>query len=233
VKLTTLVDRLITVMADPPPLTTPAQQPIDRALASELLVRVDHNQQRHDGPAWRFVLALARLPLPPAIRPVRDAALDAIADTEQRAVAAALAAIADCAVDGRDPSASERALFNTLLALPVPERRPVEYRRSRRHFAIQRSDPILSGRAEAVAGAIGLVGLSDETARWPDDHSSRASTEPPRWNGRLDVMVEAVDDFDKRFLRAAERVAEPHAERGRGKLCVDAVRAADRLCSSR
>ncbi|MGH9228416.1 MAG: hypothetical protein ACRD07_06735 [Acidimicrobiales bacterium] len=99
------------------------------------------------------------------LRSVRDDAIAAMEEDERRNVAAGLAVAADCAYDDRGATPFEQARLEAVLALPVPEKDVAEYRRSRRHFSIGASEPILSGRPDATASAIRLVGLTDETAR--------------------------------------------------------------------
>jgi len=77
-------------------------------------------------PAWRHVLQLAMLPLPAGQRSRRDHLLSGlVADDYERAIAAALAALADSRAAARNAlEPGQEAAVRNLLALPLPERKP-------------------------------------------------------------------------------------------------------------
>lgn len=156
-----LVENLARLASNPPPVT---EESATAGTAAAMFARLDERQQQRDGPEWRYLHPLAGLPVPPSHRQFREEALAQIDDDERLTVATALAVAADCAYDEREPTDTERLILERLLALPVPESEPVEYRRSRRHTMIGATEPILSGRPEAVVSAIRLVGLTADTA---------------------------------------------------------------------
>jgi hypothetical protein len=158
--LVALVDKLVNLVANPMlPRSVPAGPAQD-----DLFGGIDERQQRYDGPAWRYLEALVKLPLPPDLRIGRDQVIAEVGDEERRAVVRALAIGADCLFDKRCPTDAEMEVLEMVLALPVPEKEPVEYRRSRRYFSVGGSEPILSGRGDATVGAIRLIGLTPESA---------------------------------------------------------------------
>jgi len=77
-------------------------------------------------PAWRYALQLAMLPLPAGQRSRRDQLLSGLlADGYERAITAALAALADAGADARNTlEPGQEAAVRNLLALPLPERKP-------------------------------------------------------------------------------------------------------------
>jgi hypothetical protein len=80
-------------------------------------------QRKRDGGGWVWALRLARLQLPPALRPAREQAIGQLPlDEEHTVVARAVAALADTRADGRDmldSSAVERV--RAMLVLPLPK----------------------------------------------------------------------------------------------------------------
>jgi hypothetical protein len=87
----------------------------------------DLDKQRwRSRPGWQYVLRLARLPLPAALRPQRQQLISAAATGDyEQALAAALAALADAAADS-SPLLQPGQLtpVKALLARPLPERPP-------------------------------------------------------------------------------------------------------------
>jgi hypothetical protein len=79
-------------------------------------------------PGWGHVLRIAMLPLPDALRSRRDAALpELVRDGNERALAAALTALADAKADSRgELTADETTAVTGLLAMPQPPRKPLE-----------------------------------------------------------------------------------------------------------
>ncbi|MCA1605349.1 MAG: hypothetical protein LC775_07745, partial [Acidobacteria bacterium] len=149
-----------------------------------LRTRLYERQERIHGPEWRYALRLVRLPLAPASRHVRDRVLRVFNGDEKLVVSHALAIVSDCNVDRRVPTEAECATLNTLLTLPLPEKIESAQQRSRRHATYVTEGPILSGRAEAVAGTIRLIGLAEENAHAAARLVSKTS---------LDTMDELID----------------------------------------
>ena len=122
------------------------------------------NQAEHDGPTWRFRLALAQLPPRGAVPDIQAGAIEAEADPERRLVLETFAVVARCRLETRSPTKVESETLRGLLDLSAPEAHPPTKRESRQKLVIDRSKPILSGRLDAMAEAIGLVGLNDDQA---------------------------------------------------------------------
>ena len=129
-----------------------------------LRTRLYDRQERIHGPEWRYALRLVRLPLALASRHVRDRALGVLNGDEKLVVSHALAIVSDCNVDRRVPTEAECATLNGLFTLPLSEKIESIERHSRRRATYVTDDPILSGRAEAVAGTIRLIWLAEENA---------------------------------------------------------------------
>lgn len=154
--LVDLVRRLGALFKRPPPPLPETDED------GHLDLRLAGYDDEADGPGWRFATRLARLQLPPGLRPTRDAFLKG-AQGERRVVLDALVAATDCRTDGREPNEEERQALQAVLDLPVPEREPREPSRSRGVITIS-SPTVLGGRAEAAVAAIPLVGLDPATA---------------------------------------------------------------------
>lgn len=77
---------------------------------------------RRDNPSWRFTYCLASLRLTTHVRAQRDHALDSLAlEEDQRAIARALAALADAATDGLQQLDAEAiSAVNAMLELVTP-----------------------------------------------------------------------------------------------------------------
>jgi len=129
-----------------------------------LLADLGRNQAEYDGPTWRFRLALAQLPPREAIREVQGRAVAAESENERRLALGTLMVAAGCRLGSRAPTDSETEVLQGLLDLPAPAPDPPPKNESRRVLVIGRSTPIVSGRAEAMAQAMELVGLTVDQA---------------------------------------------------------------------
>jgi hypothetical protein len=128
------------------------------------LANVGRNQAEYDGPTWRFRLALTQLPPRDAVPDIQAHAIEAEADPERRLVLGTFAVVAACRLGSRPPTEIEAEVLRELLDLPAPEHDPPPKRESRRLLVVGRSKPILSGRLDAMAQAMDLVGLTDDQA---------------------------------------------------------------------
>jgi hypothetical protein len=115
-------------------------------------------QDKKDGRAWPFVRRAAMLPLPSRLRTARDELIARVSgDPERSATAAVLAATSDATYDGRPLSADERDHVAVLLALPLPQDTDRLIKTKRNTFRIRPTEPMLSGRPDAVLRAIRLL----------------------------------------------------------------------------
>lgn len=168
VVLEDLVERLVELSLNPPSADTSGQsEQFDgggSSVLDELMSEADQRQLQRDGASWQFRLALARMPLPPEIRELRNQTLLAADGAERQTVAMALASMNDAIHDGRALSNGEVQWTEEVLALPFDDKKPEMYRLSRRHLVVGESETMLSGRAEAVAKAIPHVDIDHEAA---------------------------------------------------------------------
>ena len=108
-------------------------------------------------PEWRYISRIALLPLPAALRPDRDRALDELGLSEsQQALATALTALTDARTDNRDTLEPEQeAAVRRLLTIPLPERQPSVSRPSPAHAqaAPTGRDSLLPGHIQAAEQA--------------------------------------------------------------------------------
>jgi len=115
-------------------------------------------QDKKDGRAWPFVRRAAMLPLPPRLRAERDKLIARVSrDPERSATAAVLAATTDATHDGRPLNAEERDHVAALLALPLPSDTDRLVETKRNTFSIRPTEPMLSGRPDAVLRAIRIL----------------------------------------------------------------------------
>lgn len=115
-------------------------------------------QEKKDGHAWPFIRRAAMLPLPPHLRPKRDELIARVTDDPERsATAAVLASTTDATHDGRSFSPEEHDQLTALLALPLPENIERLIMAKRNTFRIRPTEPMLSGRPDAVLRAIRLL----------------------------------------------------------------------------
>jgi hypothetical protein len=129
-----------------------------------ILADVGRNQAKYDGPTWRFRLALAKLPPRGAVPDVQARAIEAEAAPERRLVLGTFVVVAGCRLETRPPTEVEAEVLRDLLDLPAPEPDPPAKRESRRKLVIGSWKSILSGRLNAMAEAMDLVGLTDDQA---------------------------------------------------------------------
>lgn len=154
-----LANHLAQLATDPPPFFLSNR---DEESSRGLRRKLHDRHERIHGPEWRYILRLVRLPLSPASREVRDVALRVLTDPEKSTVSRALAIVSDCNVDRRAPTLPERAVLNAVFTLPLSETKPHKDSSPRRNAYVA-NEPILLGRAEAAAGTILLIGLTEET----------------------------------------------------------------------
>jgi hypothetical protein len=115
-------------------------------------------QDKKDGRAWPFVRRAATLPLPSRLRAQRDELIARVSgDPERRATAAVLAATTDATHDQRPLSDAERDHVAALIALPLPCDTDHLIETKRNTFSIRPTEPMLSGRPEAVLRAIQIL----------------------------------------------------------------------------
>jgi hypothetical protein len=145
-------------------LNDPITPPRKSDGVKDIFANVSRNQAEYDGPAWRFRLALAQLPPRGAVAPLQARAVEAETDPERRLVLGTFVVVAGCRLESRPPSEVEAAVLRDLLELPAPEADPPAKRESRRKLVLSTSKPILSGRLDAMAEALDLVGLTDDQA---------------------------------------------------------------------
>ncbi len=129
-----------------------------------ILAGMGRKQAEYDGPTWPFRLALAQLPPRGAVPGLQACAIEAEVDPERRLVLGTLVVVAGCRLETRPPTKVEALVLQELLDLPAPEPDLPAKPQSRRVFVIGSSKPILSGRIDAMANAIVLVGLTDDQA---------------------------------------------------------------------
>jgi hypothetical protein len=156
-ELLTIAQRLFALNE---PMTAPRRDGGIKAI----LENMDRYQSEHDGPTWRYRLALAQLPPRGAAPNVQTRAIEAETDPEQRLILKAFVVLAGCRVETRPPTEVEAEVLRELLDLPAPEPDPPARRESRRKLVIGSSKPVRSGRLDAMTGAMGLVGLTDDQA---------------------------------------------------------------------
>jgi hypothetical protein len=147
-------------------------------------------QDKKDGRAWPFVRRAALLPLPPELRRTRDALIERVmSDTERSSTAAVLAATADAAYDERPLTGDEREHVTALLALPLPLADDAErlITKNRNTLHIRPTEPMLSGRPEAVLCA--LQGLDELTQDVVDAMSEFTSWVPDRYVSEIEAEV--------------------------------------------
>jgi hypothetical protein len=115
-------------------------------------------QDKKDGRAWPFVRRAAMLPLPPRLRAKRDQLIARVSgDLERSATAALLSATADAIHDRRPFNADERDHLAALLALPLPDNTDRLIKTKRNTLSIRPTEPMLSGRPDAVLRAIRIL----------------------------------------------------------------------------
>jgi hypothetical protein len=115
-------------------------------------------QDKKDGCAWPFVRRAASLPMPLRLRTARDELIARVSgDPERRETAAVLAAVADASHDDRPLNAQEREHVAALLALPVPSDTDRLIETKRNTFSVRPSEPMLSGRPDAVSRVIRIL----------------------------------------------------------------------------
>jgi hypothetical protein len=144
-------------------------------------------QDKKDGRAWLFVRRAAMLPLPPRLRAERDNLIARVSrDPERSATAAVLAATTDATHDGRPLNAEEHARVAALLALPLPSDTDRLIQTKRNTFSIRPTEPMLSGRPDAVLRATRILeelpqdivhGLAEFTSWIPERYASEIEGE--------------------------------------------------------
>lgn len=144
-------------------------------------------QEKKDGRAWPFVRRAAMLPLPPRLRAKRDELLARVSgDPERSVTAAVLAATTDATHDGRPLTAEERDHVAALLALRLPPDIDRLVETKRHTFGIRPTEPMLSGRPDAVLRAIRILdelpqdivdGMAEFTSWLPDRYVSAIEEE--------------------------------------------------------
>ncbi len=139
------------------------------------LLGLGRNRTGNDDPTWRFRLALAQLPPLGGVLHIQADAIEAEADPERRLVLQTFVATAGCRLEARPPTTVEVEVLQALLDLPAPEPAPPTKQVSRRKLVYSRSEPILSGRLDAMTRATDLVGLTDDQASTAVAMAGRAS----------------------------------------------------------
>ena len=144
-------------------------------------------QDKKDGRAWPLVRRAAMLPLPPRLRAERDELIARVSgDPERSATAAVLAATTDATHDGRPLNAEERDHLAALLVLPLPRDTDRLIETKRNTFSIRPTEPMLSGRPDAVLRAIRILdelpqdivdGMAEFTSWVPDRYASEIEAE--------------------------------------------------------
>jgi len=144
-------------------------------------------QDKKDGRAWQFVRRAAMLPLPPRSRAERDELIARVSgDPERSATAAVLAATSDATHDGRPLNADECNHVAALLELPLPRDTDRLIETKRNSFSIRPTEPMLSGRPDAVLRAIRILdelpqdivdGMAEFTSWIPDRYVSAIEEE--------------------------------------------------------
>jgi hypothetical protein len=160
-----LINRLADAASNSPPSSADnaaGQGALDRVVATYAA-----RQRKRDGEGWPWALRLARLQLPPALRPAREEVIAQLPlDQEHIGVARAVAALADTRADRRDMlDFSETECVRAMLALPLPNRDSRVVRRSRRHLEfVGERVPLIEGHAEAAEEAAAFIGQLGEDA---------------------------------------------------------------------
>ena len=140
-------------------ITPPRKDGIKAVLAG-----VGRKQAEYNGPNWPFRLALAQLPPRGAVPGLQACAVEAEVDPERRLVLGTFVVVAGCRLETRPPTTVEAEVLRELLDLPAPAPDPPAKRQARRNFVMGSSKPILSGRIDAMADAMVLIGLTDDQA---------------------------------------------------------------------
>jgi hypothetical protein len=160
-----LIDRLADAASNPPPS---ADNAAGRGALNRVVATYTARQRKRDGEGWAWALRLARLKLPPALRPAREEAIGQLPlDEEHAVVARAVAALADTRADERDMlDFSETQRVRVMVALPLPNRDARVVRRSRRSLEVVDDDvvPLIQGQAEAAEEAAAFIGQLGEDA---------------------------------------------------------------------
>ena len=144
-------------------------------------------QDKKDGRAWPFVRRAAMLPMAPRLRAERDELIARVpGDPERSVTAAVLAATTDATYDGRSLNAEERDRVAALLALPLPRDTDRLIETKRNTFSIRPTEPMLSGRPDAVLRAIRILdelpqdivdGMAEFTSWIPERYVSEIEEE--------------------------------------------------------
>ena len=160
-------------------------------------------QDKKDGRAWSFVRRAAMLPLPPRLRAERDELVARVSgDPERSATAAVLAATTDATQDGRPLNAEERDHVAALLALPLPADTDRLIETKRNTFSIRPTEPMLSGRPDAVLSAIRILAelpqdvvdaMAEFTLWVPDRYASEIEAEIVRRGMSYTVTKELAE----------------------------------------
>ncbi|HVM36645.1 MAG TPA: hypothetical protein VM784_15075 [Actinomycetota bacterium] len=162
--LARLVDMLVEAAANPPE---------DHAAAPKSTLGIARLSQSRaearaemEGPAWKYLARLGRLPLPAHLRARRDRALREIEQPQREAVLRGLTAAADIRTDDRLPTEEEQGHLRALVNLPLPEDdHRVEHVSRRRMVIHGGSSGLLSGHIEALEAAIPLITLGRDEAK--------------------------------------------------------------------
>jgi len=144
-------------------------------------------QDKKDGRAWPFVRRAAMLPMAPRLRAERDELIARVSgDPERSVTAAVLAATTDATYDGRPLNVDERDRVAALLALALPSDTDRLIETKRNTFSIRPTEPMLSGRPDAVLRAIRILdelpqdivdGMAEFTSWVPLQHASEIEAE--------------------------------------------------------
>lgn len=178
-------DELLTIAHRLFDLNDPIAPPRKSDGIKAILADVGRNQAEYDGPTWRFLLALAQLPPRGAVSEVQARAIEAEADPERRLVLAAFVVVARCRLETQPPTEDEVDVLRELLDLPASEPGPPARLESWK-LVIGRSQLILSGRLDAMAEAMDLVGLTDDQAETAVTMAGRGSM------GDIEKMYDAI-----------------------------------------
>lgn len=130
-----------------------------------VLGAINLHQDQRDGPTWKFLLALAKLPPRGGVATVQTRALGTLPEGERRLVLGALTTAASCRFEQRELDDHERMVLQALLNLPAPTKEPEPVRPSRRRFlTLNSTQRLVSGHMEAVIAAVEMMGLTQEQA---------------------------------------------------------------------
>jgi hypothetical protein len=160
-----LIDRLADAASNLP--TSSADNAAGQGALGRVVATYAARQRKRDGEGWAWALRLAGLQLPPALRPVREAAIGELPlDGEHTVVARAIAALADTKADRRDMlDSSETECVRAMLAVPLPSRDARVVRRSRRRLKfVGEKVPLIQGHAEAAEEAAAFVAQLGQAA---------------------------------------------------------------------